>query len=797
MQLTPKRTRENFDRGWLFHLGDILNQYAIKAGMTSGLTDCAVLEDGIWTEIAYSDRAADGRLNPEEWRMVDLPHDWCVEGEFIHDDRLGAGNGLNGYLPAGVGCYRKEFQIPETDKGCKIALEFDGAFRNSTVWVNGHLLGTHRSGYTSFHYDLTDVLRYGGEGGNVVFVKVDARENEGWWYEGAGIYRHVWLVKTGRLHVARWGTYVTTPRVTPEAAEVRLRATVMNEYPVEKACEVVSSFVDADGEVVAAAASTLAVPTDSRVEVEQFVTIRDPRLWSPDTPYLYRVWTEIRAGGEAVDTYETPFGIRTIEFTADRGFFLNGKPLVIKGTANHQDFAGVGVALPDSLIEFKMRLLKEMGCNAYRSAHHPPTPELLEICDRLGLLVMDENRRLDSSPEALADLESMLYRDRNHPCIILWSMENEEALEGTAMGARILGTLARATRRIDPTRPVTAAMNHGRNEGGYSDLLDVVGYNYGHNGGADIADHGRVPGRKIIGSECAADTTTRGIYARDDEQGYCPAYGTFNPDWAGTAEKAWRDLVDHPFLTGVFVWTGFAYRGEPTPYKWPCVSSQFGIMDTCGFPKDLYHYYKSVWTDAPMVHIFPHWNWPGREGREIAVWAYSNCDSVELFLNGRSLGEKKMIPHSHPEWPVPYEPGELRAIARRGGKAAAEKLVATMGAPAAVRLEPDRASIRADGCDVSVVRVSIVDDLERIVPFAENEVTFTSEGPGMIIGVGNGNPSSHEPDKANRRRAFNGYCLAIVQAGCSPGRITLQGCSPGLRPAEVIIEAEKTSSGST
>ena len=784
LQKTGGRSRECMDRGWLFHKGDVPIGYAVKGGMTGGLTDCWGSKEGEWPDIAYKGNQMDSALDPSQWTQVDLPHDWCVEGDF---DRTADHN--HGFLPVGIGCYRKVFELPASDLGRKITIGFEGVMRNSTVWVNGHLMGTHSSGYTSFCYDLTDVLRHGEEGKNVIFVRVDAREYEGWWYEGCGIYRHVWLLKTDPLHVGHWGTYVTTPYIADQSATVSIRTTVLNEYAGEKPCELVSTIVDASGEAIAVASDEALLAASGEYEFEQVAIIPRPKLWSPDTPSLYRVLTEVRSEGKVVDTYETPFGVRSIEFTADRGFFLNGKPLVIKGTCNHQDFAGLGVALPERVIEYKIRLLKEMGSNAYRSSHHPPTPELLDICDRLGMLVMDENRKLDSSAEGIADLKSMLYRDRNHPCIVLWSMENEELLEGKPMGTRVLTTLARITRKIDPTRPVVAAMNQGWNDGGYSDALDVVGYNYGQRRAQDITDHVRHPKRKIIGSESASCTTTRGIYEEDKVKGHVPAYGMVIPSWGCTPETAWRDVAENPFLTGLFIWTGFDYRGEPTPYKWPCINSHFGVMDTCGFPKDWYYYLKAAWTDEPLVHIFPHWNWPGREGQEIEVWAFSNCDAVELFLNGQSLGRQEMIPNGHLIWKVRYAPGDLVAKAYRDGRLAATKVVATTNPPARIHLEPDRGTIAADGCDVAMIRVSIRDDQGRVVPIADNEVAFTVEGPGRIIGVGNGDPSSHEADKGTIRRAFSGYCLAIIQAGRESGKIALRATSSGLLSATANIEA--------
>ncbi|MBP1965318.1 beta-galactosidase GalA [Paenibacillus aceris] len=774
------RLKENFDKGWKFHLGDLPIMHAVKGGMTGGLTDCEDIEDGEWLKIAYFDERESSQIDPAAWKEVVLPHDWCVEGDYLNDGGKVKHHKSHGYLAAGVGCYRKVFDIPQELEGKKISLEFDGVFRNSTVWVNGHLLGIHASGYTGFTYDISDIARYGSEGKNVVFVKVDARDYEGWWYEGAGIYRHTWLTVTDRLHVERYGTYVTTPEVSEEQAGIAIVTTVRNEYDAAKACRLVTKIYDIHGKIVGESASSMEISFQQQGVFEHFVRIDKPALWSPESPSLYYVMSEVYDEDQLRDTYRTIFGIRTIEFKADAGFFLNGKHYPIKGTCNHQDFAGVGVALPDQLIAYKLRLLKEMGCNAYRSAHHPATPELLDLCDQMGMLVVDENRKLDVSPSGIEELKHLLYRDRNHPSVIIWSLENEEILEGTIMGARMVKTLASITRSIDPTRPTLAAMNHGWNDGGYSDGVDIVGYNYGQREDQDIRDHEKYPNRIMLGSESASCTVTRGIYERDDIQGYCPEYGIHIPEWSCSVEKAWRDVVENPFLSGVFIWTGFDYRGEPTPYEWPNINSHFGVMDTCGFPKDNYYYLKSAWTDEPMVHIMPHWNWPGREGQIIDVWVYSNCERIELFLNGKSLGEQEMPRASHLEWKVSYEPGELTAIGRNGSTEAARKVAATTDAPYAVKLVPDRTQIQADGCDVAVMRAYVVDAHGRVVPTVDNELHFSMEGNANILGVGNGNPSSHEPDKANQRKAFNGSCLLIIQSLEEAGEIVIKSTSHGL-----------------
>lgn len=785
-RVTHPREKNCFDGQWYFHKGDIPVPYAVKAGMTGGLTDCRQFEQGQWLEVAYADGLRDERMDPAEWRLLSLPHDWALEEDYSR-----SASKERGYLPVGIGCYRKLFRIPASDLGKKIAIEFDGVMRHSTVWVNGHLLGTHASGTIGFRYDLTDVLRYGDEGENVIFVRVDASDYEGWWYDGCGIYRHVWLEKTDRLHVGRWGSYVTTPEISREQASVRLELAVMNEHSRALECEIASVIVDGEGREVASALSVVSLAQDSRLAVFQNFSVEHPRLWSPDSPELYTMLTSLRCEGRVLDYYETPFGIRQLEFTEDHGFLLNGEPLVIKGVCAHQDFAGAGVALPDRLHTYKLELIKEMGANAYRSAHHPAAPELLDACDRLGILVVEENRKLDSSPEGLRNLTSMLYRDRNHPSIIIWSMENEEPLEGTTMGTRILDTLARTARRIDPTRPTMAAMNHGFRDNGYADAVDLAGYNYGATDkNRDLQDRALFPLRKMIGSESASYTATRGVYRDDPEWGYCSEYGTSLGTWCDRPEKVWQDLMENPFLTGVFIWTAFDYRGEPTPYQWPNVSSHFGIMDTCGFPKHAYYYYRAMWKKDPLVHVLPHWNWRGREGEPIDVWVYSNCDAVELVLNGCSLGARERTPYGRLEWKVPYVPGELVATGSIGGEPAAEHRVVTAMEAYRIQLVPDRTELRADGHDVSIIRVIITDERGQAVPTADNLISFTVAGSGALYGVGNGDPSSHESDKLPYRRAFNGKCLAIVQAACEAGEIRVKAESPGLLSGEICLSAK-------
>jgi beta-galactosidase len=632
-------------------------------------------------------------------------------------------------------------------------------------------------------------LRYGNEGKNVILVKVDATEYEGWWYEGCGIYRHVWLNKTDPVHVDRFGTYVTTSSVSPEEAAVNIKTSIKNEYGAVKNITLISKIVDNKGAVLDTKTSSEVIEPFSTAEFSQKGAIQKPLLWSPETPNLYKILTEVAENGNIIDNYETIFGVRTIEINRN-GVFLNGKLYPVKGTCNHQDFAGIGVALPDKINEYKLKLLKQVGCNAYRCSHHPPTPELLDMCDRMGLLVLDENRMLSSSELGKNDLTTMLYRDRNHPSIFMWSMENEEWIQGTVTGARILKTLVEITHKIDPSRPVTAAMNHGRNEGGYSDVLDVVGYNYGDKGLAYVKDHEKYPRRIEFCTEATSFISTRGEYQNDWGKGYVSNLGLWQPDWGPLPGEDWADIVKYPYLGGLFVWSGFDYRGEPTPYQWPCVTSHFGFMDICGFPKDGYYAYKAAWTNEPVVHIFPHWNWHGREGDSIQVHCYTNCDEVELLLNGKRISRQKAIPYAKLIWKLIYKPGKLEARGYKGGKLVTSDIVETTTAPAQLALNSDCNVLKANDCDVAVIQVAIKDSKGRVVPVADNLVTFSIAGPGKIIGTGNGNPSSHEPDKASQRKAFNGYCLVLVQSYKQAGEIRLKATSQTLKGDELVIKVQ-------
>ncbi|MHB1864027.1 MAG: beta-galactosidase GalA [Gemmatimonadaceae bacterium] len=776
----PPGTRDRLllDFDWRFHLGHA-NDSAQDFGFGEG-------NDGIFAKTGRMFAPARPNFDASAWTAVDLPHDWAVELPFVDAPTLMS----HGFKPLGrdypatsIGWYRKLFAIPVADQGRRLSLEFDGVYRNAIVTLNGAYLTTALSGYAPFRVDITDFANVGGD--NVLVVRVDATENEGWFYEGAGIYRHVWLVKTHPVHVPQWGTYVTSD-VKGTRARVGLETEVANESDADATCRVVSRVVDASGAVRATVATDgVVVPAWGASTVTQAATVTDAMLWSPETPYLYRVLTSVEMAGAAVDAYETPLGIRTMQFDAAHGFSVNGKRVELKGTCNHQDHAGVGSALPDALQDFRVGRLKDMGSNAYRTSHNPPTPELLDACDRLGMLVLDETRMLSSSPEGLSQFERLIRRDRNHPSVFCWSIGNEEPVQGTSEGARIAASMKRLARRLDPSRPITEAMN-GAWGAGLSAVVDVQGFNYGDGARID-AFHTQFPKHWTMGTEVASTVSTRGIYANDKARGYVEAYDTQKPPWGATAEEWWSTYAAREFLAGGFVWTGFDYRGEPTPSEWPCINSHFGIMDTCGFPKDNFFYYQAWWGGNPVLHLFPHWNWAGREGQEIEVWVHSNLDRVELLLDGKSLGVQTVARNAHLAWKVPYRAGTLEARGFANGRQVLSTTRETTGAPAAIALVPHRAGLAADGEDVGVVAVHVVDAQGRVVPVADNEITFAISGTGRLIGLGNGDPSDHGADKGATRHAFNGVCMAIVQASKTAGELRVEATSPGLTGASLVI----------
>ncbi len=714
------------------------------------------------------------------WQDVRLPHDFVVGGVFDPTK-----DKSHGYLPTGVGWYRKTFFLPEFDKDRSLWIDFDGVYRDSRVWLNGKELGRHSSGYTSFRYDLGEAAVYGGK--NVLVVRADATGSEGWWYEGGGIYRHVRLHKAENLHVAPWGVFVSArpnQELSPSSASLRVETQVDNRSMSDQRFRLVSEVMNPSGQVVQTLTSDVKVSKSSQGAFAQSGRLDRPSLWDTETPSLYRLVTRLEVDGKTLDRVETTFGVRSIRFDAKEGFFLNGRSVKIKGTCNHQDFAGVGIALGDRLHAYRVGLLKGMGSNAYRCSHHPMASELLDECDRQGMLVMDENRRLGDTEDVLAQTRDMVLRDRNHPSVILWSLCNEESLQGTPEGAKRGKAMKKVILELDKTRLVTAAMNGGYGAG-LTDVVDLLGFNY-HDAEYEPF-HKAHPDKRLIGSETASTVCTRGIYANDKVRGYVSAYDVNFPSWGQSTEKAWKALATRPYMAGGFVWTGFDYRGEPTPYAWPCISSHFGVFDTCGFPKDNYWYYKAWWGKDPVLHLLPHWNDPLPSAKSVSVWAHTNCDEVELFLNGKSQGRRKVEPLGHAEWDVVYRPGVLSAKGYKEGALVAEDKVETTGRPASLRLEPFVTAFKADGKDQVPVKVSVVDAKGRVVPTASNLVTFQVVGPAQVDGVGNGDPSCHESDKASQRSAFHGHCLAVLRAGKKAGTVTLRASSPGLRSATVTL----------
>lgn len=789
------RTRVSLDKGWRFALGHAADP---DRDFGYGLGEPYAKTGDVSGALART-------FDDAAWRAVDLPHDWAVELPFVNTAEEEIKD--HGYKPVGghfpessIGWYRRTLPVSAGDEGRRLTLVFDGVYRDCAVWLNGHFLKRNLSGYTGFRVDVTDCLDYGGR--NVLVVRADARHSEGWFYEGAGIYRHVWLEKTSRLHVAPQGL-ILRARPTRDGSVTDLSVRVLNQGAGPAAFTFSASFFDPDGRPVASVRDQPGGELAPRGEttVSASASWPGPRLWSLESPALYRAVVEIRAGGAVVDRVESTFGIRSIRFDPDRGFLLNGRRVQIQGVCCHQDHAGVGSAVPDALLAWRLRELKTWGVNAYRTSHHAPAPELLDLCDRMGILVLDENRMLGSSEEVLGQLGALVERDRNHPCVIAWGLGNEEGVVQTKpQGGRFGEAMKGLVRDLDPTRPVTFASNAGNADTGLPPILDVFGWNYTRLGDPD-ALRSRHPDWRQWGTEEASTLCTRGEYLDDPVRGYLSAYDLRAPKWGKTAQQSLSFFGERSWLAGAFVWTGFDYRGEPTPYGWPCISSHFGILDTCGFPKDNAYYYKAHWTREPALHLLPHWTWPGREGGEVQVRALTNCDAVELFVNGKSAGRRTVAPYAQPAWNVIYHPGALSAKGWKNGKLVRETRVETTGAPAAVRLVKDREAYRADGADVAVIRVEIVDAAGRVVPFAGPfagpKVRFRLAGAGRILGVGNGDPSCHEPDGADprgtpgnwQRSAFHGLAQILLQAPDTPSVLTLTAEADGLVPGTLSLEA--------
>jgi beta-galactosidase len=756
-----------FDFGWKFTFGNG-DDPSKDLGFGFGQSDFSKTGSFGFAKAGFDDSS---------WRSLNLPHDWAVELPFVHDDRGEGDSSLrpHGYKPLGrrfpdtsIGWYRREFDVPATDLGRRIWVEFDGAVRDVLLFVNGCFIGRNDNSYAPFRFDITDFLAYGAK--NYIVLRVDASFGDGWFYEGAGIYRHVWLTKMDAVHLARWETVVRST-VNGDSASLALATLVRNQGKDSAEAKVTWKILDAKGATVATAESPAqSVPVDGSAAFTASATLSNPALWSCDQPNLYSAIATVETDGKPRDAERVAFGIRTVLFDAEKGFFLNGKSLKIQGTCNHQDHAGVGVALPDRIQAFRVGVLQAMGCNAVRTSHNMPTPEWVDACDRMGVMMMCETRQMSSSPEGLAQLEVMVKRYRNSPSIILWSVGNEEFILQDAMaeqGAKIAADMVRRCHELDPTRVVSAAVN-GNNEKGVSDAFDIIGFNY--NLKMPDGFHKEHPKRPLYGSETSSAISTRGEYFTDPIRNTVNSYDGVVP-WGETPEEWWTFYGTRAWEAGGFAWTGFDYRGEPTPYGWPSINSQFGIVDMCGFPKDYFFYYKAWWGKDPSLHLFPHWNWHGREGDEIPVWVYSNLEEVELVVNGNSLGRQKVPRLGHVQWNVKYEPGAIEARAYRGGSVVLTEKRETTGPAASIRLTADRTQINADGEDVSMLTVEALDKEGRLVPIADNKIAFTVAGPGKLIGVGNGDPNCLESDKEPKRSLFNGLAQVIIQSTKHPGII--------------------------
>ncbi|RYE29655.1 MAG: glycoside hydrolase family 2 protein, partial [Sphingobacteriaceae bacterium] len=760
------RNIQDFDQNWTFNLGDVPSAKNID-------------------------------FDDSGWRKLNLPHDWSIEGKFSKDNPATPEGGA---LPGGTGWYRKTFILPESSNGKIISVDFDGVYQKSEVWINGHLLGMRPNGYISFRYNLTPYLFYGTKK-NVLVVKADnAVQPNSRWYSGSGIYRNVWLVTTSKLVVNHWGTFVTTPKVSAQSASINIKTNIRNYTGKLQNATLTSVLYNADGKIVLVKTTTGINVKDTVKEVSQDLMLNNPNLWSVEKPYLYKLVSKVTDDHSVSDTYETNVGIRYFNFDADKGFSLNGKPMKILGVCDHHDLGALGSAINTRALERQLEILKQMGVNGIRTSHNPPAPELLDLCDKMGFVVMDEAFDVWEKGKAKydyhlffkqwhqQDLEDQILRDRNHPSVMIWSIGNEIPQQRDTSALRIAPELAGIVHRLDTSRPITTANDHPdtSNKIIKSGAIDLIGYNYHEFDYATF--HDRYPGKKFIATETTSGLETRGYYdmpsdsiriwpSRYDKPftdgnpgNTVSAYDNVRPAWGSTHEATWKIMKKHDFLSGMFVWTGFDYLGEPTPYSWPSRSSYFGIVDIAGFPKDIYYMYQSEWTDKTVLHIFPHWNWEA--GKMVDVWAfYNHADEVELFLNGKSLGIKKKTGDDlHVMWRVKYQPGTLKAISRKDGKVVLTKEIKTAGKPAKIELTADRSTIKADGKDLSFITAKVLDAAGNVVPDAENLINFKLNGEAFIAGVDNGDPVSHDSFKVNYRKAFHGLALAIVQAKEKAGK---------------------------
>lgn len=808
------RMISDFNDGWTFHLGDITDAQAV----------------------GYDDST---------WRKLTLPHDWAIEGDFSADNPSGAGGGA---LPGGVGWYRKTFEVAKNQKGKKVFIDFDGVYMNSDVWINGNHLGSRPYGYISFRYDLTPFLN--SDGKNTIAVRVDnSLQPNSRWYSGCGIYRNVWLTVVDPVHVDLWGTYVTTPEITDVKATVLVKTTVKNESSENKNIEVVNTIINHTGKEVASGSADLQISANSSGETEQKVDLTNPMLWTIENPYLYKVVTKVFEGKTQTDEYVTPLGVRSFSFDANKGFILNGEQTKIKGVCMHHDLGCLGAAVNKRAIERQLQILKDMGVNGIRTSHNPPAPELLQLCDSMGFIVMDETFDMWRKKKTTydysrffnewheQDLTDHILRDRNHPSIFMWSVGNEVLEQWTHADADTLDIqqanlllnlkrdpsalatgeemsvnsllakkLADMVKMLDPTRPVTSGNNEPNpyNHLFKSGAMDIIGFNYHEYEYDNVPKN--FPGKPFLGTETTSALATRGYYRMPSDSMYiwptrwdipfsdpsfsCSSYDNCHVPWGSTHELVWNKVKNNDFISGMYIWTGFDYIGEPTPFSFPARSSYFGIVDLAGFPKDAYYMYQSEWTDKAVLHVYPHWNWT--EGEPVDIWAYyNNADEAELFLNGVSQGvKKKEDGQFHVSWRLNFERGTIKVVSRKNGKEVLAREIKTAGDPSQIRLTADRPTIKADGKDLSFITVEVLDKDGNLCPNADDLIQFNITGKGTIAGVDNGNPISMERFKDTKRKAFYGKCLVVVQSERSRGTINLTASSGNLKKAEIRLNTK-------
>lgn len=785
-QAKKARIVEDFNKNWNFKLGDY--PQAINANFSTA-----------------------------DWRSLQLPHDWSIEGAFNKDNPTGT---KEGFLPAGKGWYRKVFTVPANWKDKTVSVEFDGVFKNSEVFINGHSLGVRPSGYISFTYELSQYLNFGKA--NIIAVKVDndAQPNSRW-YTGSGIYRNVRLVASEKLHVAKWGTYVTTPEVSAEKATVHFEVSIDNDNASVKEIKLVTSIVNGNNVEVANATSTEKIGAKTSAKAIHNITVNQPKLWNTENPYLYKVVTKIYENSKLVDNYETPLGFRYFNFDAEKGFSLNGKPTKILGVCLHHDNGALGAVENIHAVRRKLTLLKEMGCNAIRMSHNPHSLEMMQLCDEMGFIVQDEafdvwkkaKVKNDAHKEWDAwhkqDLEDFIKRDRNHPSVMMWSIGNEIREQFDSTGIAITKELVKIVKNLDTTHPVTSALTENVPEKNFiyqSGALDLLGFNYKHEDYTTFP--GRFKGQKIIASETVSALETRGHYDQPSDvvkawpvkygekfdgnaDWTVSAYDNVKSFWGSTHEESWKAIKNSDFIAGTFVWTGFDYIGEPDPYPFPARSSYFGIVDLAGLPKDVYYMYQSEWAKKPVLHIFPHWNWTA--GQEVDVWAYyNNADEVELFLNGKSLGKKsKQNDDLHIFWRVKFEPGTLKAVSRKDGKVVLEKEIHTAGKASKIDLKANKTAFKNDTYDLVYVTVSIVDTDGNLIPNADHKIDFEVTGGGKLVGLDNGYQANLDSFKANSCKVFNGKCIAIIQSNGKKEKIQLKASTGnGIATATVDVKVE-------